>query len=51
MFKKLIVMLSIMSLSACVAYYPHTRYEKNEPVYRPSYDPPFEPKLDRKHQQ
>lgn len=51
MFKKLIVMLSIMSLSACVAYYPHTRYEKDELVYRPSYDPPFEPKLDRKHQQ
>lgn len=49
MFKNLLVMLSIVSLSACVTYYPHPQYEPEQPAYTPSYEPPLEPRLDRKH--
>ncbi|WP_424411604.1 DUF5358 family protein [Pasteurella sp. PK-2025] len=43
MFKPLWVMFSIVSLSACVAYYPYPQYEPTErPVYQPTYEPPFE---------
>lgn len=49
MFKNLLVMLSIVSLTACVTYYPHPQYEPEQPAYTPSYEPPFEPRLDRKH--
>ncbi|MFD1806898.1 DUF5358 family protein [Pasteurella oralis] len=39
MFKKLLIGLSILSLTACVAYYPYPQYE---PQYEPKFEPPFE---------